>query len=56
MAFLGHRTPDEARTYVKHASRAKLGDSAKQKLQNGSKPRSEIEQIRSQHIERNKQQ
>lgn len=36
MAFLGHKTPDEARTYVKAANRQKLTDSALEKLQNVS--------------------
>jgi hypothetical protein len=32
MAFLGHRTPAEARTYTKKASRRTLGDSGMKKL------------------------
>jgi len=32
MAFLGHRTPDEARTYVKKANRKRLGDSGMEKV------------------------
>lgn len=38
MAFLGHRTPDEARTYVKKFSRARLGDSGMEKLLGVSNP------------------
>lgn len=38
MAFLGHKTPDEARTYVKTANRAKLNDSAMEKLRNATNP------------------
>lgn len=33
MTFLGHSTPDEARTYVKKANRQKLGDSGMQKVE-----------------------
>ena len=36
MAYLGHKTPDEARTYVKAADRLKLTDSALKKRQNVS--------------------
>ena len=32
MTFLGHKTPDEARTYVKTANRVRLADSAAEKL------------------------
>ncbi|WP_206523238.1 MULTISPECIES: tyrosine-type recombinase/integrase [unclassified Mesorhizobium] len=32
MAFLGHRTPDEARTYVKKFNRKRLGDTAMEKV------------------------
>lgn len=38
MAFLGHRTPAEAKTYTKRANRAKLGDSGMEKLINASNP------------------
>jgi hypothetical protein len=38
MAFLGHKTPDEARTYVKAASRLTLIDSALKKRQYVSNP------------------
>ncbi len=36
MAFLGHRTPNEARTYTKAANRATLADSGMEKLKNVS--------------------
>jgi hypothetical protein len=32
MAFLGHRTTDEARTYTKKANRATLADSGMEKI------------------------
>ncbi|RUW26951.1 tyrosine-type recombinase/integrase [Mesorhizobium sp. M4B.F.Ca.ET.013.02.1.1] len=32
MAFLGHRTPDEARTYVKKFNRKRLGDTGMEKV------------------------
>jgi integrase len=38
MAFLGHRTPDEARTYVKAADRHKLADAGMEKRLNVSNP------------------
>lgn len=38
MAYLGHKTPQEARTYTKKANRARLGDSGMAKLQNASNP------------------
>lgn len=37
-AFLGHKTPNEARTYTKRANRAKLGDSGMEKLMRASNP------------------
>lgn len=38
MAFLGHKTPNEARTYTKKANRTTLGDSGMAKLRNVSNP------------------
>jgi integrase len=38
MAFLGHKTPNEARTYVKAANRLTLADGALQKRMNVSNP------------------
>lgn len=38
MAFLGHKTPDEARTYVKAANRLALTDSALEKARGASNP------------------
>lgn len=39
MAFLGHKTPAEARTYTKKANRRVLADSAMQKLTRAKKER-----------------
>ena len=58
MAFLGHRTPDEARTYTKKASRATLGDSGMEKVarakreQNLSNPVERLDKRRRQLVER----
>lgn len=38
MCFLGHKTPDEAKTYTKKANRRVLSDSAMAKLENLSNP------------------
>ncbi|MCB2056740.1 MAG: tyrosine-type recombinase/integrase [Novosphingobium sp.] len=38
MAFLGHKSPREAATYTSKANRARLGDSAMEKLQRVSNP------------------
>jgi hypothetical protein len=46
-AFLGHRTPDEARTYTKRANRAKLGDSGMAKRANVSNPVTRLDNHRS---------
>ena len=32
MSYLGHSTPDEARTYIKNANRGRLGDNAMRKM------------------------
>lgn len=47
MSFLGHRTPDEARKYVKKFNRARLGDSGMEKV-----ARAKREQGVSNHVER----
>jgi len=47
MAFLGHRTPDEARTYVKKFNRARLGDTGMEKV-----ARAKSEQGLSNRVER----
>ncbi|TGQ94649.1 integrase [Mesorhizobium sp. M00.F.Ca.ET.151.01.1.1] len=47
MAFLGHRTPDEARTYVKKFNRSRLGDTGMEKV-----ARAKSEQGLSNRVER----
>jgi integrase len=47
MSFLGHRTPDEARKYVKKFNRARLGDSGMAKVE-----RAKREQGLSNRVER----
>lgn len=47
MAFLDHRTPDEARTYVKKFNRKKLGDTGMAKV-----ARAKSEQGLSNRVER----
>ena len=45
MAFLGHKTPDEARTYVKAADRQRLGDSGIEKRLNVTNPPVRLDKI-----------
>tara|TARA_R110000751_G_scaffold180038_1_gene286423 strand:+ start:31422 stop:32507 length:1086 start_codon:yes stop_codon:yes gene_type:complete len=52
MAFLGHHTPNEARTYVKKASRSKLGDSGMEKLINVSNPVRRLDNARNKLLKR----
>lgn len=50
MAFLGHKTPDEARTYVKAADRQRLADSALEKALNVSNPVERLDNHRSKQL------
>jgi integrase len=50
MAFLGHRTPAEAKTYTKRANRAKLGDSGMEKLMNASNAVTRLDNHRSKQL------
>lgn len=52
MAFLGHRTPNEAKTYTKMASRRKLGDSGMEKLLNVSNPVERLDKFRGNTMKR----
>ncbi len=50
MAFLGHKTPDEAKTYTRMADRARLGDAAMEKLLNASNPVERLDIFRGKHL------
>lgn len=52
MAFLGHKTPAEAKTYTRKADRAKLGDSGMEKLMNASNPVTRLDNHRSKPLNR----
>jgi len=56
MAFLGHRTTNEARTYVKRASRGKLTDSAFRKLRDVSNPVERLDNHRRKALKAKKEQ
>ncbi|MCR4267098.1 tyrosine-type recombinase/integrase [Nitratireductor sp. ZSWI3] len=53
MAFLGHRTPAEAKTYTKRANRAKLGDSGMAKLLGVSNPVTRLDNRRAKRLKPN---
>jgi hypothetical protein len=46
MVFLGHATPDEARTYTRKANRVILADSGMEKLKKVSNPPTRLDNSR----------